>query len=322
MARKTDFSAALAAASGENAKASKIDDLTAQIPALRAMQGSLQAIRDLAPSDIDDWGATDRMGDEFTAVNPEGLDTDGEDFAGLKRSIGEFGQQVPILVRPSKTKGRFEIIYGRRRLRACAELGLPVRANVQTIDDDTALLAKSVENAARRPLSFYEKVRFSAAIIAEGQDTAKVMRLLNVTKSGASHLKKVRDNVPDSVGLRIGSAPRSGRPRWTQLAEAFANRTVNENQALAYLDRLSMDTPSDERLDGLLASIARRGAQPRVQQDRYPVAGVTVKTGRSGLNVSVKRSGSPDGFADWLDAHIDEIIKDTYARFKESAGES
>ena len=86
------------------------------------------------------------MGDEFTAVNPEGLDTDGEDFAGLKRSIGEFGQQVPILVRPSKTKGRFEIIYGRRRLRACAELGLPVRANVQTIDDDTAKIITVVDD--------------------------------------------------------------------------------------------------------------------------------------------------------------------------------
>ena len=50
---------------------------------------------------------------------------------------------MPVLVRPSKKKpGRFEVIYGRRRVKACLELKISVRANVQEMDDETALMAK------------------------------------------------------------------------------------------------------------------------------------------------------------------------------------
>jgi len=118
----------------------------------------LSAIREVDPDLIDDWGPKDRL-DAFTAVNS---DDDADGFEALKSSIKDDGQQVPILVRKAGTEGRFEIIYGRRRLRACAELGLKVRANVQDLDDATALLAKGLENAARRNLSFYEKARFAA----------------------------------------------------------------------------------------------------------------------------------------------------------------
>ena len=92
-------------------------------PALGALQGSLASIREIDPGLIDDWGPKDRL-DEFTAVNVE---DDDEGFEALKNSIREGGQQVPILVRRSKAaEGRFEAIYGRRRLKACRELGIKV----------------------------------------------------------------------------------------------------------------------------------------------------------------------------------------------------
>ena len=269
-------------------------------PALGALQGSLSAIRELDTTLIDDWGPKDRI-DGFTAVNSE---DDGDGFDTLKSSIEDGGQQVPVLVRKSRTEGRFEIIYGRRRLRACRELGLKVRANVQDLDDTTALLAKGLENAARRNLSFYEKARFAAVIKTAGHTTKTVRQVLTLSASGLSHLTKVTDNIPDEVGDQIGAAPKSGRPKWTALAEAFITKKINATSSLAVLSKMNNELPSDDRLEQLLREIARRGARPSEGREVTPIAGVTIKSGRATIAVSIKRVGENAAFADWLELHL------------------
>lgn len=280
-------------------------------PALGALQGSLSAIRELDPALIDDWGPKDRI-DGFTAVNS---DDDGDGFGTLMASIQNNGQQVPILVRKSNTEGRFEIIYGRRRLQACRELGLKVRANVQDLDDATALLAKGLENAARRNLSFYEKARFAAVIKAAGHDTKTVRQTLSLSASGLSHLTKVTDNVPDNVGDQIGAAPKSGRPKWTALAESFLAKKVTAATAVTILSKIDTHLSSDDRLEQLLKEITRRGARPSEGREVTPVAGVTIKSGRATIAVSIKRAGENAAFADWLDHELADIIKKSYQTF-------
>ncbi len=280
-------------------------------PALGALQGSLSAIRELDPDLIDDWGPKDRL-DEFTAVN-SGDDADG--FDALKSSIKEDGQQVPIMVRRASTEGRYEIIYGRRRLRACKELGLKVRANLQDLDDATALLAKGLENAARRNLSFYEKARFAAVIQVAGHTTKTVRQVLGLSAPGLSHLTKVTDSVPDDVGDQIGAAPKSGRPKWTALAEAFISKKVSASSCLAILSKLDSSLSSDDRLDQLLKEIARRGARPSEGRETTPVPGVTIKSGRGSIAVSIKRAGENAAFAEWLDRELEDIIKKSYQEF-------
>lgn len=280
-------------------------------PALGALQGSLSAIRELDPSLIGDWGPKDRL-DGFTAVNSE---DDGDGFETLKSSIKDGGQQVPILVRRAGTEGRFEIIYGRRRLRACRELGLKVRANVQDLDDATALLAKGLENAARRNLSFYEKARFAAVIRAAGHDTKTIRQVLSLSASGLSHLTKVTDNIPDDVGDQIGAAPKSGRPKWTALAEAFISKKVNASSSFAILSKLSTELSSDDRLEQLMREITRRGARLSEGREATPVPGVTIKSGRGSIAMSIKRAGENAAFADWLDRELENIIKKSYQEF-------
>lgn len=280
-------------------------------PALGALQGSLSAIRELDPSLIDDWGPRDRI-DGFTAVNSE---DDGDGFDTLKSSIEDGGQQVPVLVRRAGTDGRFEIIYGRRRLRACRELGLKVRANVQDLDDTTALLAKGLENAARRNLSFYEKARFAAVIKTAGHTTKTVRQVLTLSASSLSHLTKVTDNIPDEVGDQIGAAPKSGRPKWTALAEAFIAKKINAASSLAILSKMSNELSSDDRLEQLLREVARRGARPSEGRETTPIAGVTIKSGRATIAVSIKRAGENAAFADWLDRELEDIIKKSYQEF-------
>ncbi|WP_299553821.1 plasmid partitioning protein RepB [uncultured Tateyamaria sp.] len=281
-------------------------------PALGALQGSLAAIREIDPDLVDDWGPSDRL-DEFTAVNPG---DDDESFEALKNSIREGGQQVPILVRRSKTEGRFEAIYGRRRLKACCELGIKVRANVQDLDDATALLAKGLENAVRRNLSFYEKARFAEAILEAGHDSATAKQVLNLSKSGLSHLAKVTQNVPAKVGDLVGSAPKSGRPKWTALAEILLAGKLTQQAAVTFLEKLGSGVSSDDRLDMLIKEATKRGTrQWRGSSEVSPVDGVTIKTGRSSVSMSVKKSGANAGFAEWLDENLAEIIKNSYAEF-------
>ncbi|WP_244263130.1 plasmid partitioning protein RepB [Sulfitobacter indolifex] len=276
-----------------------------------ALQGSLSAIRELDPSLIDDWGPKDRL-DGFTAVNSE---DDGDGFETLRSSIKDDGQQVPILVRRAGTEGRFEIIYGRRRLQACRELGLKVRANVQDLDDATALLAKGLENAARRNLSFYEKARFAAVIRAAGHDTKTIRQVLSLSASGLSHLTKVTDNIPDDVGDQIGAAPKSGRPKWTALAEAFASKKVNAASSFAILSKLNAELSSDDRLEQLMREITQRGARPSEGREATPVPGVTIKSGRGSIAMSIKRAGENAAFAEWLDRELEGIIKKSYQEF-------
>src|SRR6202020_2521759 len=71
-----------------------------------------QSVVDLDPGVVDESFISDRMN------GPDG------DIAELTRSIEEHGQQVPILVRPHPDRmDRYQIAYGRRRLRAVAQLG-------------------------------------------------------------------------------------------------------------------------------------------------------------------------------------------------------
>lgn len=282
-------------------------------PALGALQGSLASIREIDPNLIDDWGPADRL-DEFTAVNS---DDDDQSLEALKTSIQDGGQQVPILVRRSKTTdGRYEAIYGRRRLKACRELGIKVRANVQDLDDATALLAKGLENAARRNLSFYEKARFAEAIQNAGHDTATVRQVLNLSASGLSHLTKVTQNIPTKVGDQIGAAPKSGRPRWTELAELFIAKKLTDKAALGILAKTAPEMPSDDRLETLIKEATKRVPRPNSGlAEVTPIDGVTIKSSRGAVSMSVKKTGTNAAFANWLDNNLTEIIKKSYAEF-------
>ncbi|WP_240705306.1 plasmid partitioning protein RepB [Pacificoceanicola onchidii] len=281
-------------------------------PALGALQGSLAAIREIDPGLIDDWGPADRLG-EFTAVNSE---EDGESFETLKASIQDAGQQVPILVRKAGADDRYEAIYGRRRLKACRELGIKVRANVQDIDDQTALLAKGLENAARRNLSFYEKARFAEAILNADHTTATVRQVLSLSASGLSHLTKVYQNIPQTVGDAIGAAPKSGRPKWTALAEHFVAKRITKSAALSILESLGANASSDDRLEQLLSEITKRGARPGSgSSETSPVEGITIKTGKGAVSLSARKSGPNAKFAEWLDENLADIIKQSYAEF-------
>lgn len=85
-----------------------------------------------------------------------------ERFRELKEQIAAAGgNTVPIKVRrlPGREgeDGEYEVVYGRRRLRACQELGLPVSAIVEAVTDQELFAQMDRENRDREDLSAWEK---------------------------------------------------------------------------------------------------------------------------------------------------------------------
>lgn len=90
---------------------------------------------------------------------------DEEGLAELAQSIGEVGLIQPLVVRC--LAGRYELIAGERRLRACKLLGLQrVPCVVQRCESeaDSAIMALT-ENVQRRELHFFEEAECYRAVL-------------------------------------------------------------------------------------------------------------------------------------------------------------
>ncbi|WP_236638002.1 plasmid partitioning protein RepB [Mangrovicoccus ximenensis] len=285
-----------------------------------SVRAGLGGIQEIDTSLILPWGPKDRMNVELTGVNSDEAQSS---IAELADSIRDSGQQVPVLLRPSgREDGHFEVIYGRRRILACKAAGLPVKALIRTMDDSQALMAKGLENASRSELSFYERARFALSIADQGYERAEIMQALAISKNTLSQLERITRLVPAEVGDAIGPAPGSGRPKWMSLAQIFERGVTDADAAVAILSRFPADATSDERLDGLLKEISRRGARSGETAEATPVPGVTIRSARSAITMSVKRAGESKAFSDWLDSHLEEVIRESYERFRsENPGE-
>jgi len=88
------------------------------------------------------------------------IDFEGVDFARFKEEVRAAGGNVqPIKVVPLASQlGRYQIVYGHRRHRACSELGLKVRAIVdEGLDEQRQFVEMERENRERKSLSAYEQ---------------------------------------------------------------------------------------------------------------------------------------------------------------------
>ncbi len=309
---KTGIMAAISAAADTKQKPSERAERTLPKGTIGSVRAGLGGIQEIDTSRILPWGPEDRL--ELTAVNSGDSN---ESVLELVKSIAETGQQVPVLLRPAaKDDGYFEVIYGRRRILACKRLGCPVKALIRTLDDTSALMAKGLENASRKDLSFYERARFARAILDQGYYRIEACRALSISKNSLSQLERVARLVPDNVGEMVGPAPKSGRPKWMALGAGFESGKMSETIAKTVIEKLGEGASSDDRLEALLREMSRRPARPPQTTDREPAPGVTVKSKAKTLSLSVQRSGDTKAFADWLDDHLDDLMKTAFARFQ------
>ena len=96
-------------------------------------------------------------------------DVDPAALEELKASIRQAGLLQPVVVRPL-APGRYELIAGERRLRACQGLGWKrIPAVTRPVDDRTALTLALIENLQRDDLSAVDEARGYERLIAEFQ---------------------------------------------------------------------------------------------------------------------------------------------------------
>ena len=217
-------------------------------------------------------------------------------FADLKAEIAEAGRNVqPIKVRRVSAKGadqeEFEIVYGRRRLRACLELGLPVFAVVEEMDDQQLFAEMERENRNREDLSPWEqglmyKDALDSGLFASQRQMAGRLGVPQSMISGALALA----SLPEELVAAFRS-PLDLQYRWApDLIKALERDAVRVMAEAAQLAKLAERPPSKEVLRRLV-EIAVPGNKPGQTSREFRaggrVVGSLVRDRRGSLGIKV-----------------------------------
>jgi ParB family chromosome partitioning protein len=195
---------------------------------------------------------------------PDRLPDDGDrDFESFKKLIANEGQKIPIQVRKNPAaEGRYQIVYGHRRWRACIDLGIKVKAIVVDLSDSELVVAQGIENAARQDLSWIERALFAWRMDDAGIKARDIRAALAVDDPELARLRAVCRALPVDVISSIGRAPRVGRPRWVELATIVnsAPELVDVIRKTLSADKVSA-LPSDARF-GLVLNAVKGDVAP------------------------------------------------------------
>lgn len=243
------------------------------------------------------------------------LDADESGLAALMGSIAEYGQQVPVLLRHSPNhEGRYEVVFGRRRVAALRRLGLPVKAMIRDLNDRDLIIAQGQENSARKDLSFIEKANFAAQMARAGYDRKVICDALAIDKTVISRMLSITDAIPEPVIRAIGAAPSAGRDRWLALAGKAAGRDPDALIAAA------QGPDSDARFVAVLAALSAPKApaapRPLLAADGSDLGRARKTKGKTVIEIS----GQTRGFADWLVDHMTELHRDWAKKNQERRG--
>ena len=280
-----------------------------------------RSVVEMDPHLIDAGGMTDRLE----------ADTGTDD--ALLISISTYGQQVPVLVRPHPvTEGRYQIVYGRRRVLALRDLGQPVKALIRDLDDRELVLAQGQENTARRDLSFIEKVNFARQMEEGGYDRKVICDALSVDKTLISRMLSIAARVPLEVIEAIGAAPAVGRDRWQTLADLIEETEEDAAAMVAMINLGTRSNRSDDRFqalsDYLTGSVKRAAAAVQstrkdpislLAEDGLPLG--QAKYDRNFLTLKL-RLAQTEGFEGWLLTALPDLHRDWLERQEKASSKS
>ena len=178
------------------------------------------------------------------------------DFLALRDDIAQAdGNVQPIKVRPlAGSADHFEIIFGYRRHRACLDLGLPVLALVEQVDDKELFKEMDRENRDRLDLSPWEQGRMYQQSLNEGlfASLGELSKEIGIDKGNLSKALRLAE-LPDVV-VDAFPSPLDLQFRWAKLLNDAIQQAPG--QVLARAKKLSENKidkrTSKEVLDILL----------------------------------------------------------------------
>ena len=250
---------------------------------------------------------------------PDRLPDDGDrEFSVFRLLMAEEGQKIPIQVRPhASVPGRYQIVFGHRRWRACRELGIKVKAAVVTLSDDELVVVQGIENAARQDLSWVERAIFAWRMSAAGIKARDIRAALGIDDPELARFRLVCRVLSIPTILLIGRCPGVGRPRWVE----FAN-LVNQNEAARALinetladDKvLALDSNGRFRHLGLLLSRSAARKPDNIEL-KAPSGEVIGRAAFSGADVKlVVDRDKMEAFSSFMRGEIPYILERFFAR--------
>lgn len=279
-------------------------------------------------------GGVEEISPDQISVDDRLIDRLHLDIEGLKTAIQKDRQRVPVLVRPI-ANNRYQLIYGRRRLEACKELGLNVRAIVARLDDDQVVREQISENAERQDLSFIERSLLAQTLLddvslpVENRTQKAVGEILNLSEAGVSQLLRPLKEISLDLIQAIGPAPGVGRPRW----EAFATSVKASNESQKDLKELATIVRSDhsgsasEASDAAFDAVFERASRKPAAKAQLADSGETEIDGigstafkklKKGTGFRLDLHSADPSFVDWMESQSIEVMKELHDRWKRS----
>lgn len=237
-------------------------------------------------------------------------------FETLKQSIAERGQEIPVLLRKSvETPGRYQTAFGHRRIRAAYLLRRPVKAIIRELSDDELVVAQGLENSAREDLSFIERAVFALRLEVAGRSRSIIQQALAIDRAEASKLISVAKTVPEDLIVAVGRAPKIGRGRWQEFADALENNGALERVQNIVATQAFIKADGDHRFALLLNAAKQQDlnklSSPSViaVTDAAGQAIAEIRASKRGVKVTVAKS-TGNAFAEFLTARLPELLEE------------
>ena len=200
---------------------------------------------------------------------------DEDSLAELSASIKAIGLLQPILVRPSSTPNRFELIAGERRWRASKRAGLStIPAIVRVTDDVSSVEQALVENLHRQDLTPLEEAAAYQQLLEDFSMTHEQV---------ASKVGKSRSAITNS--LRLLTLPPT-------IQQYLAEGRLSAGHAKAILgtpDRALQETLAREAVD---QSLTVRGLEEAVRNAMNPGASSITVSPKPGITGTKSKPGT------------------------------
>jgi ParB family chromosome partitioning protein len=209
---------------------------------------------------------------------------DAAELEALKTSLARHGLQQPIGLK-QKDDGRFELVYGERRLRAAKLLGWPTIFGVLTTGDSSEIAL--IENLQRTDLSPIEECdAYHSLMRLHGYKAVDLVRILAKDKSEVSRTLAL-ERLPPVVREEY---PRFPVARY-RLVRIAAEKNLNRQTAMWEAIKADMSAPDGIRDDEappaenaprrisapVIASALPKGVAKKIQAAHEVLVGLTGK---------------------------------------------
>lgn len=290
-----------------------------QSPAFASLRDSVRELENSSVKEIDlsqiiSEGPRDRI-----AESSEGIQE-------LAEAIRKHGQHVPIMVRPAPGHaGKFEIVYGRRRLAAIRLIGgdLRIKAIVRSLDDDEAVITQGQENNLRLDPTFIERALFAQELRRQGFNTQIILDALNIEKTSLSKMESIIGDLPDELVTLVGAARDIGRRQWRELADFGVQGIDVLDVGQAALKLMGPDATSSQRFEAVLkavrfeassaadAALQRRAPTPAVRKlgRQGPAPQMALSQTKRTISLTLQIRENPN-FSDWLLQNAEDVVRD------------